>query len=418
MFSDHFSHQFHRSFSALKHPGYRLFWLGQMISLIGSWMQSVGQPWLAYSLTKSPLLLGLVGAVQFTPTLLLSLFVGAWVDQVNKRKLIMFTQISLAIFASFYFFLIQSGNIQYWHILVIASLQGIVSAIDMPSRHSFMIELVGKKDLMNAIALNSTIFNSARMIGPALAGMVIARWNISLCFLSNGLSYLPLIIGLIFIRPENEYIKIKSQNLIREVGDGLRYIWRNPLLLKTMLILTIVCTFIMNFNVLIPVYAKTVLLSDGSGFAYLMSAMGFGSLIGALTMATLSDRGPSFRLMIGASLLLSVIIILIGSNRLIILSYFLVAVAGFLSVTYLTNANSTVQLHSEDQYRSRVISLYFLVNAGTMPIGNLLVGALSDIYGVKLCLIMIGGVVLTLVPAVLYYLKRQELSAPVFAPNS
>lgn len=138
-------HSFHRSFSALKHPGYRIFWCGQMVSLIGSWMQSVGQPWLAYTLTKSPLLLGLVGALQFTPTLLLSLFVGAWVDRVSKRRLIIFTQLSLAVFASLYFFLIQSGHLQYWHILVIASFQGVINAIDMPSRHAFMIELVGKE---------------------------------------------------------------------------------------------------------------------------------------------------------------------------------------------------------------------------------------------------------------------------------
>lgn len=416
MLSAHFRHRFQRSFSALSHPSYRIFWFGQMISLIGTWMQSVGQPWLAYNLTHSPFLLGLVGAVQFTPSLLLTLFVGAWIDQVSKRHLILFTQISLAIFAFIYFFLINSGLLQYWHILLIALLQGIVSAVDIPARHSFMVELVGKSDLMNAIALNSTIFNSARMIGPALAGIVIARYNLSFCFFFNAMSYLPLILGIFFIRPEKEYWQEKKQALLKDVGDGLAYIYRQPLLQKTMVILAIVCTFIMNFNVLIPVYAKTVLLSDASGFAYLMSAMGVGSLFGALTMAMMSDRGPSYKMMVTAGLTLAITMVLIGILHYPILSYPLVAIAGFLSVTFLTNANSTVQLLAEDKFRSRVISLYFLITAGSIPFGNLLVGGLSDTLGIKLCLIIIGASVLFLVGIFLLLGKRPSI-APVLADN-
>lgn len=404
-------HSVQRSFSALKHPGFRIFWFGQMISLIGSWMQSVGQPWLAYTITQSPLKLGLVGAVQFAPTLFLSLFVGAWVDRVSKRKTIIFTQVSLALFSFLYFVLIYSGEIRYWHILVIAGLQGIINAIDMPARHSFMIELVGKKDLMNAIALNSTIFNSARMIGPALAGVVIAQFNISFCFFANGISYLPLITGLFFIRPEQAFYRENLKPLLGEVIDGLRYIASEKLLLKTVVILAIVCTFIMNFNVLIPVYAKTVLQSNASGFAYLMSAMGGGSLIGALVMASISERGPRFGQMVSAALLLAFLLLIMGIFHFNYLSYLLIAIAGVLSVTFLTNANSTMQVHAADQYRSRVISLYFLVNAGSIPLGNLLVGGVSGAYGVRSCLVLIGSSVLLFVSLTLLYFKLNRQSS-------
>lgn len=375
-------------------------------------MQTISQPWLAYSITKSPFLLGVVGAIQFTPTLLFSLFVGAAVDRFNKRHLIIGTQIILALLAMIYSALVFSGHIQYWHILILATIQGTVSAIDMPSRQTFMVELVGKEDLMNAIALNSTIFNGARIIGPAIAGIVMAEIGIGFCFLFNALSFLPLIGGLFFIVPLTVPKKEKSKNILSEVSDGLRYIVQEKILLRTIVTVFIVSTFIMNFNVLIPIFAKTVLKAKETGFGYLMSAMGLGSLIGALTIASKSKKGPQARIMIGAAICVSIVFILIGLNTFYYLSFVLVALAGFLSVSFLTTANSTLQLKAKDEFRSRVISVYFFVNAGSIPFGNLFVGALCDHFGVQKSLIIIGSLVLFLIGILLLVTKR------VFGQNS
>ena len=407
--------RFYQSFHAFTHKNYRIFWFGQLISLIGTWMQSVSQPWLAYSITKSPFLLGVVGALQFTPILIFSLFTGAYVDRLNKRYLIIGAQLILAILAVFYSLLVFSGHIQFWHILVLASLQGIVSAVEMPARQSFIVELVGKDDLMNAIALNSTIFNAARIIGPAIAGIVMAKIGIAYCFLFNALSFIPVITGLFFIKPllipKNETRK----KILLEIADGFRYIVRDKNLLQTMLMVSIVSTFIMNFNVLIPLFAKTVLKTNETGFGYLMSCMGMGSFLGALSIASKSKSGPQERILVGAAIAVSLIFILVGFNTFYFLSFLLIGLAGFLAVSFLTTANSIVQLKSNDDFRSRVISIYFFVNAGSIPFGNLFVGALCDHFGVKRSFIFIGLLVLILVLTLLWITRKQmsnELAAP------
>ena len=404
-------------FTALEHKNFKIFLSGQIISLIGTWMQTISLPWLAYTITKSPLLLGLVGTLQFLPVLLFSLFVGALLDRFNKRRVLIFTQSTLAINASLFAFLVISGHIQYWHILILASIQGIVAAIDMPTRQSFMIEMVGKKDLMNAIALNSTIFNTARILGPAIAGLVMAQIGIGFCFLFNALSFLPLIFGLFFIKPFPAVKREAKKEILGDIADGLKYILSEKILIQTILTVLIVSTFIMNFNVLVPVFAKTVLMQNEKGFGLLMSCMGVGSLLGALTQASKSRQGPKRKNMIGAALLVACVFVAVSFTHQFFVSACLIALAGFLAVTFQTSANSTIQLNAKDEYRSRAISAYFLVNAGTTPLGNLFVGTVIEHFGIKICFILIGLLVFSLV-SLLVFLTRNKKETPSLEPEA
>jgi MFS family permease len=380
-----------KNFHSLSHLNFRIFWSGQIISLIGSWMQTISLPWLAYSLTKSPLLLGVVGALQFTPMLFLSLFVGALLDRFEKKKILIFTQISLAVLALILSVLVFTHIIRYWQIILVAGLIGIINAIDMPGRQTFIIELVGKKDLMNAIGLNSAIFNGARIVGPALAGILMAGLGMGFCFFINAVSFIPVIAGLFFIKPLFSYHNKSNKNILHEVAEGLRYMHSEKLLFSTIIMVFIVGTFIMNFNVLVPVLTKEALKLGERGFGFLMSSMGVGSLLGALIVAVRSKNGPKSAIMKGAAILVSVVFVLIGLNKSVLITAGLLALAGFLTVTFLTTANSTLQLNSRDEFRSRAVSVYSLVNAGTTPIGNLITGGVTDALGIKMCFIIIGA---------------------------
>ncbi len=379
-----------KNYHSLTDRNFRIFWGGQIISLIGSWMQTISLPWLAYTITKSPFLLGVIGALQFTPILFLSLFVGASIDRFEKKKIIIFTQISLAAAALILSVLVFTNLVQYWHLVIIAAFLGLINAIDMPARQTFVIEMVGKKDLMNAIGLNSAIFNGARIAGPAIAGLIMAGFGTGLCFLFNAVSFIPVICGLFFIKPEHCYRSKPEKNILHEIGDGLKYIISEKLLLSTILAVFIIGTFIMNFNVLVPVLTREGLNLGETSFGFLMSSMGVGSLFGALIVAARSRSGPKNIILNTAAFAVSAVFIAIGLNKSYLLAAALLALTGFLTVSFLTTANSTIQLNSKDQYRSRAVSAYFLVNAGTTPFGNLISGSLSGAFGIKTCFIILG----------------------------
>lgn len=221
----------HKNFHALSHRNFRIFWFGQIISLIGTWMQTISLPWLAYTLTHSPFLLGLVGALQFTPMLFFSLFAGVLVDKIEKKKIIIFTQIVLALCALAISILVLTKQVQYWHLLVIALIIGFANTIDMPGRLTFIIEMIGKEDLMNAIALNSTIFNLARIIGPSIAGIVMQAVGIGFCFLINAISFIPVITGLFFIKPLFCISNKSNNKILKDIGEGLKYIYSQNFIL-------------------------------------------------------------------------------------------------------------------------------------------------------------------------------------------
>jgi MFS family permease len=261
-------------FHALKHKSFRYYWLGMCVSMTGTWMQNVAQPWLAYELTNSPFLLSLIGAMQFTPVLLFSLFAGVLVDKFPKKNLLIFTQSSSLVITLILAILVFTGRIQYWHLLITATSLGLVNTIDMPTRQSFIIELVGPEDLMNGIALNSAIFNVARIIGPALGGIIMGYWGVAICFLANSISYGAVLISLVFIKPivPEKAPEIK-EHVIKKIKGGLQYIFSRDVLFITLLILAVVATFAMNFNVLVPVFTIEVLHLKETGFGFLMSMM-------------------------------------------------------------------------------------------------------------------------------------------------
>ncbi|HWQ71938.1 MAG TPA: MFS transporter [Desulfitobacteriaceae bacterium] len=379
-----------RTFPALTHKNFRYFWFGQCISLIGSWLQTTAQQWLVYTITKSAFLLGILGVAQFGPMLVFSLFAGVLADRYPKKSILLFTQTALMIQSFLMAALIWSGQIYYWQILILAAVLGFVNTLDMPTRQSFFIEIVGREDLTNAIALNSSAVNLARIIGPAAAAMLMAGVGAGLCFFLNGISFIPVLIILSLIHPQSIMIAGNSGNMIRSIIDGLKYINKKPVLTSAILAVLAVATFTMNTNVLLPVFSDQVLHQGVNGYGFLLSVMGIGSLGGALFVASKMRKEPEQRTMFTCSLLVSGLMIAVF----FIHSFFLAAIAisalGFFNIVFLNTVNSTLQLNSSNDYRGRTMSVYILAFAGTAPFGNLFAGSLTQKFGPSVSFLMCG----------------------------
>lgn len=398
------------SFPALSHRNFRLFWTGQCISLIGTWMQNVGQSWLVYSLTDSPFLLGLVGALQFTPMMLFSLFAGTFVDKFPKRKILIFTQATLMVLALTLALLVATGTIRYWHVLILATLLGTVNTLDMPTRQSFMIELVGKQHLTNAIALNSSVFNAARIVGPAIAGALMMKFDIAFCFFGNALSFLAVIYGLTRMKLEPAPAKKRENtNMLQEVAEGLRYVATTPILRNSIILIAIIGTFTFNYSVLLPVFAREVLMQQGpSGYSFLMSSLGIGSFIGAVTVATRSKAEPKSHTLFYSAFAIAILLILVPATSMYAVVALTLVITGFFNISFSATANSTVQINSRDELRGRVMSVYALVFGGTTPIGNLISGFVANNVGPRAGFIVNGSITLALILVLLYFKKRAE----------
>ena len=393
-----FATRFSNPFFALRHKNFRYYWGGMCISLIGTWMHNIALPWLTYILTKSPFLLSLVGALQFAPMLLFSLFAGVFVDRFPKRNIIFFTQSSFLLITLTLAVLTWSGGIRYWHILLLSTALGMVNTLDMPTRHSFIIELVGKEDLMNAIALNSSIFNMARVIGPAIAGIIMGTLGIASCFYINSFSFAAVIISLFFVHPMiNQGERQKKGRILSDIKDGLRYILHHKNLSKTFQMIAIVGIFAMNFNVLVPVFAKEILAQEETGFGFLMSLAGLGSFAGAMLIATMSKSGPQKFFINIVPLFIAALLILTGLTDAYILTGMGLAATGLFFVAFISSANSSLQLDSTDEYRGRVISVYMLVLGGSVPLGNLYSGFISDHLGPRAGFLACGGIIYLLI---------------------
>jgi MFS family permease len=282
---------------AFRHRNYRLFFSGQLVSLIGTWMQAVAQAWLVLQLTGDPFLLGLVAAMQFLPVMVLGLFGGLIADALPKRRTLIVTQVVQMVLAFVLFGLTATGMVEVWQIIVLALLLGITNAVDMPTRQSFVVEMVGRSDVANAVALNSAVFNTARVVGPAIAGLTIGAFDISVAFLLNGLSFLAVILAYALMRDDElaSPPMLSRPHTVREVGrtlaEGIRYVRRTDLVLLATVIVGLVSLFGMNFGVIIPALARDVLHVGPSGYGFLMAASGIGSLVAALSIA-FSPRSP------------------------------------------------------------------------------------------------------------------------------
>lgn len=400
-------------FISLRHKNFRYYWFGMCISQIGTWMQNIAQPLLAYKLTDSPFLLGLVGALQFLPVLLFSLFAGVIIDRFPKKKLLIITQSASMLITLILAILAFTGEIRYWHLIIMASALGMANTLDMPARQSFVIELVGKEDLMNAIALNSTVFNISRIIGPAIAGILMEYSGVAFCFFANAISFGAVLISLFFIKPqklENGEVE-KGKTIFQNIGEGLRYILRSEILFSTIIIMAIVGTFAPNFSVLIPVFTSKILHMKEAGFGYLMSFMGVGSLFGAVYVAAFSRSGPKRIILRIVPVAVGLLLILIAFTDKFILTGLVLAITGFFFVMFSSSSNSALQLNTDNEYRGRVMSIYTLVFAGSTPIGNLFAGAMTQFFNARIGFVSCGAAIVVLMIPILILLKGARLFA-------
>ena len=402
---------------ALGHRDFRLFWCGQLVSLIGTWMQSVGQAWLVLELTNSPFRLGVIGALQFGPILLFSFLSGAISDRVRKRRLLLGTQAALMLQAFTLAALVGSGHVQFWHVAVLAALYGLATTLDMPSRQSFIAHLVPRGDLMNAIALNSAVFNGARVVGPAVAGLLVARYGTAAAFLMNGASFIAVLAALAAIRTEGAPSPRRGVGLRAEIAEGVRYAAGTPRVALVMSLLVVVSLFVVNMNVLVPLIARDVLHEGAHGFGLLMAALGVGAVAGALAVAALSVGRPPIGMVVGPALAAAALLLLLSTARHFGPTAAVLVALGFAQIVFMTSCNTTVQIAVPDELRGRVMGLYALVFAGMTPIGALIMGTVAEHWGVSRACAVGGGAGLLLILALTVAWRRRH-PAPATPPPS
>jgi MFS family permease len=385
---------------AMRHRNYRLFYGGQLVSLIGTWMMTVAQSWLVLQLTGDPFVLGVVAAAQFMPVLVLGLFGGLIADSLPKRRTLVGTQGIAMILGLIMSVLVITNTVEVWHVLVIAFLFGCRSAVDMPTRQAFVVEMVGREDIGNAVALNSAMFNGARVIGPAVAGLTIGAFGVGPAFLLDALSYVAVIVALLAMRDVELDMRpglVRPQSVtaaLASLREGLSYVRRTNVVLVAMLVIALVSTFGMNFNVVIPPLTQAVFHSDAAGYGFLMSAMGVGSMLSALTIA-FSGRTTPLIIGLGA-LTLGIAEILLSFTGSFPVALVLMFIAGVGGIGMAATANTVIQLSVPDALRGRVMSVYTTVFAGSTPVGGLVAGAIASSFGAAVA-IGVGGVASVLI---------------------
>ena len=382
-------------FGALAHRNFRLFFVGQGISLVGTWMQNVGEGWLILTLTNSPFYVGLTAALSSVGVLLFSLYAGVIADRVDKRRFIILMQLAFMIEAFTVSILIWTNAIAVWQVLVLATTLGLASAFDIPMRQAFVVEMVGKDDLMNAIALNSSLFNAARVIGPAIAGLLIGTVGIAWCYFLNGLSYIAVIAGLLMMRLPYDPRSPKTTSAWTGFREVLAYL-RNDRRLRVLMILTaILSVFGFPYIAMMPVFARDVLNRGATGYGALTSSIGIGAVIGALGVALASARiRARGRLMLIGGTAFGILLILFSTSRVLALSMGLLGLAGCAMIVNNSITNTLIQTAAPDHLRGRVMGFYSFVFVGMAPFGAFLFGVVAEHVGVPLTLAAGGAVVM------------------------
>ena len=368
----------------MRHPNYRRYWFGQIGSLVGAWMQSVALPWLVLQLGGSPIQLGLVMAFMFGPSLFLAPLGGVLADRLDKRRALVALNLVAMAQAATLFVLAFSGVAEIWHVYLLALVAGFVNSAEMPVRQAFVAELVPREDLTNAIALSSTSFNLSRVVGPAVAGVTIAVFGVSVNFGVNAVSYLSVITGLLLIegRTLHRAPRPTSFPSIREsLVEGFRYARATPTILWPLVLLGGVAVLAMNFQTLLPLFTRDALGLDSGGYGALFATMGAGSLLGSLTLAFATSQRPLMGYLIGAGAAFLALAFVLGFVRAPILAFPVVAAIGYASMLMVNTVNVTVQNSVPDPLRGRVMSLYVTVFAGSAPIGGLVAGFLAEGWG-------------------------------------
>ena len=357
-------------------------------------MQTVGQSWLVLTLTHSPFLLGVINALQWFPVLLFSLPAGVVVDRVPKRTLIMVTQALFLLLALTLGLLTVAGHIRYWHVAGLAALLGTVNAFDTPARQAFIVEMVGgTEDLTGAIALNSSVFNGARLIGPGLAGLMISAWGVGVAFLANAASFVAVIAALGAMRLAVPKVHVVSGiGMAAHIAEGIGFIRSTTTILRVLATLAVLSLFAMNFNVFVPVLARIQLHLGASGFGFLLAAQGLGALTGSLIVAATGARGPRPSYLAWGALLLCGGLIALSRVARPDVAGAELFVAGMGMILFTATANSTVQLETPDALRGRIMSVYALVFNGLAPFGALMMGGIIGAWGFPAG-VLVGGVV-------------------------
>lgn len=404
------------TFSSLEVRNYRIYFFVQLISITGTWMQSVAQSWLVLKLTDSALALGVTAALQFLPTLLLASFGGLVADRTDKRKLVMVTQACAASLALTLAILTLSGHVQLWMVWTLAFGLGLVNSFDNPARQSFVVEMVGRRQLANAVSLNSAVFTSARVLGPAIAGVLIALVGTGWCFLYNAVSYLPVIAGLFLMRPADLHRSAPLKKARGQVIEGFRYAWSKPELRVPLLLMAVAGTLAYNFNVVMPLMATREFHAGAQVFGELLSVMGIGSLAGALLAA--SRQTPTQRVLVIAAAGFGAL--LTGAALMPNLAFELAILLplGAFMITFQATTNSLLQLSSDPAFRGRVMALYVMLFIGTTPIGGPLIGLVAEHYGARSAMALGGLATLLAALAVMWTMRRPLARRAAVRPES
>lgn len=396
------------TFPALTSAVYRRFLLSSMIGTVGAFMQQTVQGWLVLVLTNSPALLGLAGAVAGLPTLFLAVFAGVLADRMDRRRLLVITNGSAAVFALILAILTTTGLVEYWHVLVLAFLAGLAFTVQLPAAQAVVSTIVDRTAIGSAVALNSAQYNFLRILAPALAGLFIAAGSLALGFWVNAVAL--AVVALIIVRLPIPHLRSSDRvqaAIWRDLLDGLRYVAADRVLFILVLLPSVPALFVLNYLTFIPLYARDILGTGPAGLGLLTGAIGFGALIGALSLASMRPSGGSGRLVVGSMGIVGVALSIFAVSRSLPLSMLALALIGGFQVNFYSTTNTLIQVYVPARLRGRVLSLYMLTSIGLIPIANLVGGALAEAVGVEI--VLATGGMLTVVIAVLVVLLEPRI---------
>ena len=396
-----------KTFAALKYPNYRLWFIGQIISLIGTWVQITAQSFLLYELTHSMAYLGYIGLASGLPSIVLMLYGGVLADRFPRKNLLIITQTIMMILAFILFFLVFSRMVKPWHILLLATALGVVNAFDVPSRQAFVFELVDKKELSNAIALNSTMFNLAAVIGPSLAGILYSYLGASWCFIVNGFSFLGIIIILFRMKMVAVPPIEREKTLFKELTVGISYCFKHETIRLLIIILALISSLGMSYTTLLPAWAINMLHGDAATNGYLHSARGVGSLGGALLVASLGNISKKYRLLYWGIFIFPIFLLFFAINSNLWLSLLCLSGVGFGLMIIFNTLNTLIQSLVDNRLRGRVLSIYSLAFFGGMPIGAFITGNVAELIGARTTILI--SAITSLITAGIFYMKSKQL---------
>ncbi|MBI1816565.1 MAG: MFS transporter [Deltaproteobacteria bacterium] len=404
-------------YGVLRQRAYRRFWIGQWISLIGTWMQTAAQGWLLIQLTGSPFMLGLLGAAASAPLLVFVLLGGVASDRVNRRRLILFTQMLSLVQALTLALLTLGGHIQPWQVIGLAAVLGTINAFDVPARQAFVVELVGPESVGNAIALNSSAFNIARVIGPALGGLIVAAVGEGYCFLLNAVSYIAVIWTLATIRPAFAVPARPHAEGLTAIADGLRYVWRHDAIRPILLLVGVISSVGVPYRNFLPAMARTVLGANAWQYGLLIAAAGVGASSGGLVLAAFRVGRDAYRRLLPITVMVfSIMLLLYSAMRSFWPALGMLTLVGVGGILYFNSTNSLIQLQVEDRYRGRVMSVYTLMHQGTATFGNLLLGVVAAQWGTPWALA--SGALVCLIAASAFMVRARAEAVPALAAGT